>query len=149
LFEMITFTEGIITALISALIALAVARHNSKSSDVKFRAEIDQVELRLRREFAAQTSLEIAIQALMSKGFALRSFPLIRHHIRGFKDDELRRLLISSGCICFQVIKDKEYWGLLTENETLLQNRTRMESKGIKFYDLEDDEQESPDGSNT
>ena len=111
--------------------------------------ELNQSEDRLRHEFAMESSLEKAVHALMSKGFALRSFSLIRHHLRGFKDDELKQLLIRSGCICFKVINGKEYWGLLSENEHLLKERKSMERKGLKFFDLNEDDEvndESPDG---
>ena len=99
-----------------------------------------------------ESSLEHAVRALMSKGFALRSFSLIKHHLRGFEDDELRQLLIRSGCICFKVINDKEFWGLLAENENLLKERASMERHGLEIYDLNDDDNitdESPDGPPT
>ena len=140
---------GLLTALISALVALVVARWNAAASEARLRLELTQSEERLRHEFAMESSLESAVNALMSKGFALRSFNLIRHHLRGFKDDELRQLLIRSGCICFKVINDKEFWGLLSENENLLKERKSMERHGLKFYDLDEDDDvdnESPDG---
>ena len=120
-------------ALISGLVALLVVRHKTKASEKKFKADLEHAENRLRQEFAVQYSAEAAIKALMSKGFALRSFSLIQHHIRGFDEQELRKLLISSGCICFKVIDGKEYWGLLKENESLLSEREAMENKDVNF----------------
>ncbi|WP_101757262.1 hypothetical protein [Oceanicoccus sp. KOV_DT_Chl] len=147
--DWIKFMGVFISALISALIALIVSRRNSDAAENRFKTELEQAERKLRSEFALEHSLENAIQTLMSKGFALRSFSLIRHHIRGFEDDELKQLLVKSGCICFKVIKGKEYWGLLSENDPLLKERQAMERKGMRFYDLSSEDVESdPDGAN-
>ena len=130
----------LIAVVISGLVAFAVAKYNSHASEKKLQFELKQAEERLQQEFSVEYSAEAAIRALMSKGFALRSFNLIKHHIRGFDDSELKKLLLSSGCICFRVIDGKEFWGLLSENEHLLKERESMEVEGLKFFDLEHDD---------
>ncbi len=134
---------AIIASIISGLIALYVARKSSDDAEIRLRAELQQAEVRLRQEFAMESSMEAAVRSLMRKGFALRSFRLIRHHLRGFDDDDLRKILIRSGCICFKVIRDMEYWGLLSENEELLKDRKLMEQKGLRFFDLDDADDEA------
>ena len=118
----------IVTSLISAFIAIYVMRK-------KLEKEIELSEAKLRHEYKAEFTVELAIQKLMRKGFALRSFSLIRYHIRGFDDDELKRMLLRSGCICFRVIKGVEYWGLLEENEDSLPEREELEKAGMEFPD--------------
>ena len=118
----------IVTSLISAVIAIYIMRK-------KLEKEIELSETRLRHEYQTEFTVELAIQKLMKKGFALRSFSLIKHHIRGFKDDELQRMLLRSGCICFRVVKGVEYWGLLEENEDSLPSREELEEAGMEFPD--------------
>ncbi len=130
----------IIASLISAVVALVVSRRNADAAEGRVRLEVAHAEQRLRQEFALESSLEKAIQALMSKGFALRSIGLIQFHIRGFEENELRQLLIRSGCICFKVIKGQEYWGLLNANEDQLKAKQTLEKDGMKFFDLDDED---------
>lgn len=134
---------AIVASIISSLIALNVARKSSDDAEIRLRAELQQAEVRLRQEFAMESSLEAAVRSLMTKGFALRSFSLIRHHLRGFDDDELRKTLIRSGCICFKVIRGMEYWGILSENEALLKDRKSMERNGVRFFDLDDTDEDA------
>ena len=50
-----------------------------------------------------------------------RTFNLIKNKISGFKDDELRWILISVGAVSFRRIQDgAELWGLKDRNEDLL-----------------------------
>ena len=71
----------ILPVLISGLVTLLVVRHNTVASEKKLKANLEHAENRLRQEFAVQYSAEAAIKALMKKGFALRSFSLIQHHL--------------------------------------------------------------------
>lgn len=143
-----TTLATILASLVSALIALVVARRNSDAAEYRLKQELQHSEARLRNEFAMEHTLERAVRTLMEKGFALRSLSLISFHLRGFDDDQLRQLLIRSGCICFKVIRGVEYWGLLEENKHLLKERKALEQHGMEFYDLEDADKEGgdPDG---
>ena len=125
---LIPLITAVITSLISALIAVYIARKQTEK-------EISLTEQKLRHEYKTEFTVETAVRKLMQKGFALRSFSLIKHHVRGFEDDELKQLLLRSGCICFRVIKGIEYWGLLEENEELLPTRNELEKEGMQFYD--------------
>jgi len=125
---LIPLVTAIITSLISAFIAVYLARKNTER-------EISITESKLRHEYKTEYTVEAAVRQLMRKGFELRSFSLIKHHVRGFQEDELRQLLLRSGCICFKVIKGVEYWGLLEENQKLLPTRSELEKEGMEFYD--------------
>lgn len=93
-------------------------------------------ERRLRAELRLEDNTEQAIQTLMSRGWALRSFDVIRHHIRGFDDDELRRLLVRSGAVAFSDPDVKELWGLLHIVLENLPDREKLESHGFDFDDI-------------
>jgi hypothetical protein len=68
---------------------------------------------RLREEFRLQFQAETVIRKLlMNEKWALRSFDVIKHHIGGFDDDELRRLLVRAGAVRFSPGGGMEMWGL-------------------------------------
>jgi hypothetical protein len=104
-----------ISAGIAAAMAYIVARGTAQSARERLRAE-------LRTEFMS----EEAIRALLThEKWTRRSFRIIRYHIRGFDDDELRKMLVSAGAVAFdgnKVVDGKpvEYWGLRTRNAHLL-----------------------------
>jgi hypothetical protein len=83
----------------------------------------------LRTEFMAEN----AIQSLLRRpGWKLRTFDAIKSRLKGFDDDELRKLLVRSGAVTFLRKKDKkELWGLLSLNEKLL-------TRGQEHEDEED-----------
>jgi hypothetical protein len=64
---------------------------------------------------------EEAIRALLQHDrWRLRSFRVISGHIRGFTDDELRKLLIRAGALCFAGPSGQEWWGLRERNQDRL-----------------------------
>jgi hypothetical protein len=119
----VAFAASIVTAIIGYLVASA-----------KLAQEIKLARDKLEQDYKLEYSLERAIRKIMERGFKLRSFSLLRYHVRGLSDDDLRKALIRSGCICFRVIKDVEYWGLLHKNEELLPTKEEQEAAGKKFH---------------
>ncbi len=86
-------------------------------------------------------------QLLQHKEWTRRSFGIIKYHIRGFTDDELRKLLVSAGAVAFdgrKVVDGErtEYWGLRTRNSHLLGYTAVDESKLRTVNDVA----EHPDG---
>ena len=61
---------------------------------------------------------EEAIRALLNHpDWVQRNFDEIKHHVRGFDDNELCRLLVRSGAVAFERARDpKEMWGLRERN---------------------------------
>ena len=89
-----TIVTAAVTALLTSGGALLLARQ------------------RIRQEFRLQFQAETVIRKLlMNEAWALRSFDIIKHHIGGFEDDELRQLLVRAGAVRFHA-KGKEMWGL-------------------------------------
>jgi len=67
---------------------------------------------RFLQDFRLQFKAESVIRKLLlNEAWALRSFDVIKLHIGGFDDDELRRLLVRSGAVRFTA-KGTEMWGL-------------------------------------
>jgi hypothetical protein len=78
---------------------------------------------RMRREFQLQFNAEAVIRKLlMHRQWTLRSFTQISHHLGGFEDDELRRLLVQAGALRFDA-GGKEMWGLFERTSHALDNR--------------------------
>jgi predicted membrane-bound mannosyltransferase len=111
---------AILAAGVSFLTAIVTAYLTSRSQ-----------EKRLRTQLKLEHSVEAAIIELLgNRGWEMRSFKTIKHHIRGFEDDELRRFLVRAGAVAFQQQPSDrknddphrddpeklERWGLLVKN---------------------------------
>lgn len=78
----------------------------------------------LSHEFRLQFQAENVIRKLLfTEAWELRSFDVIKHHIGGFHDDELRRLLVRAGAVRFTA-QNKEMWGLLDRTQPALEGTT-------------------------
>lgn len=98
---------------------------------------------RMRREFQLQFSAEAVIRKLLlHKRWALRSFSQIKHHLGGFSDDELRRLLVQAGALRFDA-GGKEMWGLFERTSHALDHRdgyqTLLNAEDVKRLSAERD----------
>jgi hypothetical protein len=67
-------------------------------------------------EFAAEG---VARAMLMDREWPYRTFRVLKYHLSGFTDDELRQLLIRAGGIRLTA-GGQEVWGLLTRNRDYL-----------------------------
>jgi hypothetical protein len=63
--------------------------------------------------FAAE---RVAHELMMDKEWCWRSFKIIKHHLGGFEDDELRKILVRAGAIRVTSSSGEEMWGLLDRN---------------------------------
>jgi hypothetical protein len=77
-------------------------------------------ERKLRRENQLEDSAQRVTRALLENDWPLRSFRVIRHHLGGFGEDELRKILVRSGAIRFMSKSGYELWGLLERNRSKL-----------------------------
>lgn len=73
---------------------------------------------RLRTELRTEFMAEEAIRRLLTdKNWTLRRFDEIKRRLRGFEDDDLRRLLVRAGAVAFDRKSDgEEMWGLRERN---------------------------------
>jgi hypothetical protein len=101
-------------ALLAAAIAGAVALATTLLT-------IRATEHRLRREFQLDFAAErVAHQLMRDSEWPLRSLAVIKIHLGGFADDELRKILVRAGAIRFESRSGLELWGLLDRNRHLL-----------------------------
>lgn len=88
-----------------------------------FRTQERRLRAELRTEFMAEEAIRLLLK---HQRWTLRSFSLIRSYVRGFSDEELRRLLIRSGALCFSA-GGKEWWGLRERNQDRLDKAASKE----------------------
>lgn len=80
---------------------------------------------RMRREFALHFQAEAAARRLLlQKNYRFRTFKTLSHHLSGFEDDELRKILVQSGAVRFRDASGVEIWGLLDRVKDVLDNET-------------------------
>lgn len=78
-------------------------------------------ERKLQKEFQLQDSAQrVAYELLSNPDWPLRSYKVIRHHLGGFVDDELRKILVRTGAIRFKSKSGEELWGLVERNRNRL-----------------------------
>ena len=67
-------------------------------------------------EFAAEG---VAREMLIDRKWPYRTFRILKYHLSGFTDDELRKILVRAGGIRLTA-GGQEVWGLLTRNRQYL-----------------------------
>lgn len=76
---------------------------------------------RMNREFRLHNRAEAVAHELLSHPhWKWRSFTILRHHLGGFTDDELRKILVQAGAVRFETAKGLEIWGLYKRVGTVL-----------------------------
>jgi hypothetical protein len=103
---------ALLTAIITAFVTTRVAAR--------------QLHRQYQLEFASEY---FARQLMQDRNFQLRSFEVIKYHLGGFEEDELRKILVRAGGIRFESTGGNEMWGLLSRNRewlgaTIPQDRT-------------------------
>jgi hypothetical protein len=93
---------ALVTSLVTAAVTFGVA------------------ERKLRRDFGLDFAAERVAHELMKTRWRLRSFDVIKFHLGGFGDDDLRKTLVKAGAIRFESKSGFELWGLLARNRDLL-----------------------------
>jgi hypothetical protein len=89
---------ALVTAIVTALLTISIS------------------ERKLRRDFGLEFAAEQVTRELMQSEWPLRSFNVIKIHLGGFEDDELRKMLVKAGAIRFESKSGSELWGLLARN---------------------------------
>jgi hypothetical protein len=72
--------------------------------------------MNFKPEFAPES---VAHEILMDRKCPYRTFRVLKYHLGGFTDDELRRILVRAGGIRLMA-GGQEVWGLLSRNHKLL-----------------------------
>jgi len=95
--------DKITVALIAGIVSLIVAVVTSITAN-------RQIERQYRLEFAAE---RVVNRLLTHSKWRLRTFEVIQHHLGGFEENELRKILVRAGAIRYNSKSGKELWGLL------------------------------------
>jgi hypothetical protein len=91
-----------------------------------------------RREFAAEG---VAREILMARKWPFCTFRVLKYHLCGFADDELRKILVRAGGIRLTA-GGQEVWGLLTRNREYLSVEEIKEAPAAQIeFDASDQRQ--------
>ncbi len=100
---------AIITGVVSLNITLIIALVATILSNRRMRQNF-------KLEFAAEG---VAREMLIDRKWPYRTFRVLKYHLSGFTDDELRKILVRAGGIRLTA-GGQEVWGLLTRNRQYL-----------------------------
>jgi hypothetical protein len=122
---------GIVAGFVTLKVAVRRAGVDKELPLMRERFDKELAELNFRLDnrtlFAAENA---AITFLNVKQIPSRSFHFIRHRLRGFKEDELRQILVRAGAVQFTGDAGEERWGLWNRNQHLDQ-RTGKEQADL------------------
>jgi hypothetical protein len=98
------------TIITSILVALVTSLATYVIQERKLKAE-------LRTEFMAEQAAKLLLE---NPQWEMRSFNEIKKRLSGFSDNELRKILVRAGAVCFEGEDGGELWGLISRNESSL-----------------------------
>lgn len=101
---------SVVTAAVTALVTLKTSSWRAKV-DERLAQQKDQLDRKL--EYAAE---KVALELLQDKDWQWRSFHVLKIHLSGFDDNELRKLLVRTGAIRSNDSNGMEVWGLADRN---------------------------------
>lgn len=106
------------TILTSIITAFGTALVTTLASFIMQERRMQFEFAQMRTEFMAE---QVARQLLEHKNWKRRSFKAINYRLGdAFADDELRKILVRAGAIRFEDGEGKEYWGLISRNQDIL-----------------------------
>lgn len=109
--------SGGVSLLVSGL-AAAVGFRRLADERRRYEDERRRYEDERRPAMAAEQTIE---GLLSTEEWKQRSFDAIKHRVgKGFKDDELQRMLLSAGAVRFTNAEGDERWGLVSRNQEAL-----------------------------
>jgi hypothetical protein len=113
--SLIAVLSGFLGTLVGGLITFAVNRQQL-GHQLKILRE------QYKTEFAAE---ETAMHFLSHESYTDRSFEVLKKHLGGFEDDELRKILVRSGAV--RVFRDdgSEWWYLLSRTDERIAKRKK------------------------
>ena len=107
----------LLTAGVSLVVAAATAIGTFVIQKSRFKKEFERDYQGIRTQ---QTAEDITRQLLEWKKYPQRKFTTIQHFLKGFEDNELRKILIRAGAVSFDGEDTGgkiEYWGLIERNK--------------------------------
>lgn len=86
------------------------------------RHQLHALRERYKVDFMAE---ETARHFLSHKSYTDRSFDVLKKHLGGFDDDELRKILVRAGAVRTFRDDGSEWWRLLSRMDEYIQNKKR------------------------
>lgn len=114
-----TFKDPAIIGVFSVIISGAISYFLSERS---FRHNLAVLKAQFKTDFVAE---ETARHFLSHEKYTDRSFDVLKKHLGGFSDDELRKILVRAGAIRTYRHDGSEWWRLLSRSEEYASKRGR------------------------
>ncbi len=112
---------------ISALIGTALGGTMSYLFQKRqFSHDLEKLKLEHKTDFMAEETVK---HFLSHKSFTDRSFDVIKKHLGGFEDDELRKILVRAGAIRDFREDGSEWWRLLSRMDEYISNKKEKNTK--------------------
>ncbi|VXB70223.1 conserved hypothetical protein [Luteimonas sp. 9C] len=110
---------GLLATLVGAIVGGAVSFLLNRQLHAQ---QLERLRTEHKTEFAAE---DTARHFLSHRGYTDRSFDVLRKHLGGFEDDELRRILVRAGAVRTYRDDGGEWWRLLSRMDEYIELKTR------------------------
>ncbi len=110
---------GLLATLVGAIVGGAVSFLLNRQLHAQ---QLERLRAEHKTEFAAE---DTARHFLGHRGYTDRSFEVLRKHLGGFEDDELRRILVRAGAVRTFRDDGSEWWRLLSRMDEYIEQKTR------------------------
>lgn len=115
--------EPIVAGLLATLVGAIVGGGVSFLLNRQLHAQqLERLRTEHKTEFAAE---DTARHFLSHRGYTDRSFDVLRKHLGGFEDDELRRILVRAGAVRTYRDDGSEWWRLLGRMDEYIEQKAR------------------------
>lgn len=104
---------ALIGTLVGGLVSFAISRE-------QFKHQLAILREQFKTEFMAE---QTARHFLSHKSYTDRSFDVLRRHLGGFEDDELRKILVRAGAVRVFREDDSEWWYLLSRIDERIEKK--------------------------
>ena len=111
------FVAGVIASMLGAIVGGAVSWLLNRQLHAQ---QLERLRTEYKTEFAAE---DTARHFLGHKGYTDRSFDVLRKHLGGYEDDELRRILVRAGAVRTFRDDGSEWWRLLSRMDEYIEHK--------------------------
>ena len=108
---------GLLATLVGAIVGGAVSFLLNRQLHSQ---QLERLRAEHKTEFAAE---DTARHFLGHRGYTDRSFEVLRKHLGGFEDDELRRILVRAGAVRTFRDDGSEWWRLLSRMDEYIEQK--------------------------
>lgn len=123
---------GLLATLVGAIVGGAVSFLLNRQLHAQ---QLERLRTEHKTEFAAE---DTARHFLSHRGYTDRSFDVLRKHLGGFEDDELRRILVRAGAVRTFRDDGSEWWRLLSRMDEYIEHKTRRADAAARAQDAAD-----------